>query len=257
MRRREFLTGVAASLAMGQVAVAGSPKKVCLLSVGNSSYAAVKPLNNPTRDAQLVADTFRKLVPLISTVEAGLIIDGTRQDILERAEWVRQRGGTCVMYYAGHGVQIGEDNYLIPVDMDPVWSEADFKKHAVTVFDIVEAYAGHPEQSFVLLLDACRTNPLTFDWASSSKGLAAPRALPNRVAISYSCQPGRTTLDGTPGSDSYYAIALSQILARNPTVSLGELFRGLQEQVSAATRGEQVPWFTSTISPDHRVIAPT
>jgi tetratricopeptide (TPR) repeat protein len=131
------------------------PRKVALI-VGNGAYKNVTPLDNPPRDARLIADTLRGLGFTTVTLAPDLTRDkffaalhafGTEA---EKADW-------AVVYYAGHGMEIGGVNYLIPVDAK-LAADRDAETQAVALEQVIAAVSGARKLRLVLL-DACRDNP--------------------------------------------------------------------------------------------------
>src|SRR6185312_17153781 len=131
------------------------PRKVALI-IGNGGYKNVQPLPNPPRDAKLIASTFRE----IGFATVTLAPDLTRDKFFavlhefgveaEKADW-------AVVYYAGHGMEIGGVNYLIPVDAR-LKADSDAETQAVALVQVIAAVAGARKLRLVML-DACRDNP--------------------------------------------------------------------------------------------------
>ena len=138
------------------------PRKVALI-VGNGAYKNVAPLANPPRDAKLIASTFRDLGFATVTLAPDLTRDKFFAALhefgveAEKADW-------AVVYYAGHGMEIGGVNYLIPVDAR-LEADRDAETQAVALEQVIAAVSGARKLRLVML-DACRDNPVRKDHAA-------------------------------------------------------------------------------------------
>ena len=148
---------VVAGLLLGsQAAVAES--RVALV-IGQSAYRAVTPLPNPANDAkavtQLLGDAGFEVMEA-----ADLSQNDLRRAVGDFAAKIAQKGPDTValMFYAGHGLQVDGENFLMPVDIDPK-READIPLQAVRLNDVLNTLTSVPSKSRIILLDACRNNP--------------------------------------------------------------------------------------------------
>jgi uncharacterized caspase-like protein len=244
-------------------------ESVHLLAIGVKKYEAFNSLPNPGIDAELVARAFRK-VTTVKQVSARLIMDGTRDEVFQAADYGRRVSGrgSIIMFFAGHGVQVEGRSYLVPPDCT-YWSTVDdVKREGIDVGKLIEAYSMAAGSSFMLFLDACRNNPFTdAAWASEGRGLSAPVAedastgaanewvLPKNVAVSYSTQPGMVASDGPIGQHSDYARAFASILENNFSITYRTLVDELSRRVVEASKGEQVPWFTANLDIDRPILS--
>lgn len=224
----------APSLADGRVA----------LVIANSDYGEIGRLKNPVNDGRLLAKT---LEALGFTVD--LVLDGD-QKAMKRAVktfGTKLRGsgleGIGLFYYAGHGLQVGGENYLIPVDAQ-IDSEGDVEIEAVAAGSILSQmqYAGNAVN--LVFLDACRNNPLTRGFRSVERGLARVEA-PRGSFVGYSTAPGEVATDGD-GDNSPYAIALAEELSK-PGISVDTAHRNVRSRVLAQTNELQTPWDSSSL----------
>ncbi|MGZ3322835.1 MAG: caspase family protein, partial [Xanthobacteraceae bacterium] len=148
---------IAAGILLGSQA-AFAENRVALV-IGQSAYRAVTALPNPANDAkamsQLLADAGFDV-----TSAADLSQNEMRQRVGEFAAKVAAKGPDTValVFYAGHGLQIDGENFLVPVDVDPK-READIPLQAVRLNDILNTLTSVPSKMRILLLDACRNNP--------------------------------------------------------------------------------------------------
>jgi uncharacterized caspase-like protein len=216
------------------------------LVVGNGDYAAeIGKLKNPTSDAQMVADTLTGL-----GFEVALVTDADqkamKRAIREFGQKLRATGpnGIGLFYYAGHGVQVDGENFLLPVGAE-IQAEGDVELEAVSASSILSQmqFAGNAVN--LVFLDACRNNPLTRSFRSGSRGLARVDA-PRGSFVGYSTAPGDVSVDGE-SSNSPYALALVEEL-NTPGISIEEAHRAVRGKVLAATNQRQTPWDSSSLT---------
>lgn len=235
-----------AAILVCALALPATAEKRVALVIGNGKYGgSIGPLTNPPNDATLMAD---KLTAL--GFEVIKLVNGD-QKAMKRAistfgEKLVRAGPDAVglFFYAGHGVQIGGENYLIPVGAE-ITKEADADIEAVSANGILSQmeYAGNRVN--IVLLDACRNNPLTRSFRGGDRGLARMDA-PKGTFVGYSTAPGEVAADGD-GKNSPYVAALSQELGQ-PGVPLEETFRNVRVRVMAETKEQQVPWDSSSLT---------
>lgn len=224
-------------------------KKRIALVVGNSKYQSGSKLQNPENDAKAIS---QKLTGLGFTVIER--IDANQGDL--RAA-VAQFGSSvqsqdfevALFYYAGHGIQVAGKNYLMPVDISPQ-SEMELKVLAVSADEILDQMAATDENSQrtnIMILDACRDNPLSRTWTRSSgaKGLAGMSAPPGTL-ITFSTKPGSTALDGD-GKNSPYTSELLKALDV-PDLRLEDIFRTVRVRVMELTNRQQIPMENSLLT---------
>jgi formylglycine-generating enzyme required for sulfatase activity/uncharacterized caspase-like protein len=231
-------------------------KRVALV-IGNSSYRSVARLDNPRNDAELLADTLRSLGFLLVGGGAQLDLDKPAFDRMVQAFGEQLSGAEVgLFYYAGHGVQVRGENYLIPVDANPT-KEADVDFQMLDTNLVLRQMEGAGTRLNIVILDACRNNPfggrgLAVDRAREAEntrlrdtagGLAQMQA-PEGTLISFATQPGRVAQDGIDGH-SPYSKALADIL-RKPGVGIFDTFNQVGLEVKRATRGTQQPWVSSS-----------
>jgi len=219
------------------------------LVIGNAEYADAMKLANPANDAALIGGTLRKL-----GFDVILVTDA-KQKQLQRAivdfgDRLAAAGPNAVglFYYAGHGVQLEGQNYLVPTDAD-ISREVDVEIDGVSADLVLKqmAYAG--SRVNIVILDACRNNPLTPDFRSAAaaavEGFAEIRTKPKGTFIAYSTAPGEVAVDGNDGH-SPFAKALAGAMQR-PGLDLPEVFQQVRQDVLAATDDRQTPWDSSSL----------
>lgn len=219
-------------------------EKVALV-IGNGLYETVGTLPNATNDA---ADMAAKLKELGFTLYGGT--DLTRTETLAAVDEFSkalQPEDLALFFYAGHGAQIGTENYIIPVDAK-VQDEVGLTEASVRLQTILRTMELRADRRIVIL-DACRNNPFVEQLASRSAG-ATPRGLARVEAgvgsyIAFSTQPGNVALDGT-GRNSPFTTALLQHMGE-PGEDIHAMMRRVRADVVAATGQTQVPWENSSL----------
>ncbi|RVU39491.1 caspase family protein [Hwanghaeella grinnelliae] len=214
------------------------------LVIGNGGYQDA-PLENPVNDAALIADNLKSLGFRVFR-HIDLDQRGMRRAVSDFGLAVEEAGEQSVslVYYAGHGVQIEGENYLIPVGAQ-IRHERDVPIEAVSANDILESL-GHTRTSLnIVVLDACRNNPYARSFRSGSRGLARMDA-PQGTLLAYSTSPGSTAADGR-GRNSPYALSLASAM-NQPGLSIEEVFKRTRIAVMERTDAEQVPWESSSLT---------
>lgn len=235
------------------LAVPALAEKRAALVIGNASYAHAGVLANPANDARDIAAALKELG---FTVILGLDLDKPGFDAKVRDfSQVLADADTAVFFYAGHGLQVAGQNYLVPVDAD-LASERDLDFQTVSLdFILKQMELARDGKTNIVFLDACRDNPLARNLARSmgtrsaslGKGLAEVKTGVGTF-VAYSTQPGNVALDGT-GRNSPFAAALTQGI-REPGRNLTAMMIGVRKQVLTETKGKQVPWDHSALLGD-------
>jgi uncharacterized caspase-like protein len=217
------------------------------LVIGNSAYQSVSPLINPANDAKAMGELLTA-AGFEVVAAPDLTQESMRRAIGDFAGKVGAKGRDTValVYYAGHGVQVDGENFLVPVDAR-VEREADVPLQAVRLADLMNALAAVPSKTRIVLLDACRDNPFSEIHKTTGKGLAIVDA-PAGSLVSYATAPGGTAEDGA-GADSPYTGALTKI-ARQPGLPLEQALKRVRLAVHQTTDGRQTPWESSSLTSD-------
>jgi len=237
-----------------QAAAATTGRRVALV-IGNGSYAHVTALPNPTNDARAIAKNLRDIG---FAVTEGINLDrndmqSTIHDFLREAA----QSQIAVVYYAGHGVQIDGRNYLVPVDIE--FKAGGRITDAMVDMDTITAGLDDQIRTNILILDACRNNPMGPQVASAGpsrgieggSGLAAPATLGAGstlgagTLIAFATAPGKIALDGQ-GNNSPFSAALSRHIG-TPGLEVQQMLTRVRAEVVAATKGKQVPWSNSSL----------
>lgn len=222
---------------------AATERRVALV-VGNSRYEHVSPLENPAKDAALVAMTLKSLGFSIVGDTAQLDLDKNALDIaIQRFGTDVQGAEVAMFYYAGHGVQVGGSNYIVPVGANPT-READVDFQMTNLDLVLKQMQDAGTRLNLVVLDACRNNPFGGRALRSSEaGLAQIRA-PEGTLISYATQPGNVASDGSDGH-SPYTRALADTM-RRPGLDIFQTFNQIGLLVKRSTAGAQQPWVSSS-----------
>ncbi|MGQ0675796.1 MAG: SUMF1/EgtB/PvdO family nonheme iron enzyme [Rhodospirillales bacterium] len=240
MRYGLLAVAVAAGLSVALPVFAQPAEKRVALVIGNGKYQHIGRLANPVNDARVIAQALQK-------TGFTLIGGGPQLDLdkpaMERAlrGFGRELGPDVVglFYYAGHGIAVRDVNYLVPVEANPQ-READVDFELIDTRLVLRQMADANNRLNILILDACRNNPLAGrGFRSSGAGLAKMDA-PTGTLIHYATAPGKVAADGA-GANSPYTAALAETMLR-PGLGVFDVFNQVGLKVSQQTRREQEPW---------------
>lgn len=244
MIRIHHLTILAAALMLlfAQAAFnpAGAVERRIALVIGNGAYETA-PLANPVNDARDMAGLLEGLG--FSVVRAIDVDRRTMRDrIRDFGDRIR-RGGVALFYYAGHGIQVDGENYLVPVRAR-VFSEDEVEDECLRVSSVLRKMETAGNRLNIVILDACRNNPFGRRFRAMSRGLARMDA-PAGSILAYATAPGSTAADGEGENGLYTSRLLAHM--RKPGLEIGQLFRKVRADVMAATGEQQVPWESSSL----------
>jgi hypothetical protein len=226
------------------------------LVIGNSAYTHVRALPNPTNDARSIAKSLRDIGFVVTE---GSDLDRTAMQTTIR-DFLREaaRAQIVVVYYAGHGIQVDGRNYLVPVDLQ--FRAGSGMTDTMMDMDTIMAGLDDQVRTNILILDACRNNPMAPKVASTgpardikagSSGLAAPitlgagATLGAGTLIAFATAPGQVALDGE-GPNSPFSAALTRHIV-TPGLEVQQMLTRVRAEVVAATKGKQVPWSNSSL----------
>jgi caspase domain-containing protein len=217
------------------------------LVIGNSAYQTVPALPNPANDARAITE-FLKSAGFEVTSVNNLTLSDMRQAISQFADTLAGKGSEAVaaVYYAGHGLQVDGENFLVPIDANIV-READVPLQALRLVDLMNSLAAIPSKSRIVMLDACRNNPFSEINKVTGRGLAIVDAPPGTI-ISYATSPGSEALDGD-GSNSPYTTAILAA-AKEQGLPIEQAFKRVRYAVNSATNKQQLPWESSSLTSD-------
>ena len=234
------------SLMLGLLTPSALAEPRLALVIGNSNYGKeTGRLPNPANDAALMAATLGKL-----GFKVTKLIDADQKQmkraIADFGSALTAAGPDAagLFFYAGHGVQIAGENYLIPLKAE-IRKEADAELEAVPANWVLKQMEFAGNRINIIILDACRNNPLPRSMRGASRGLARMDA-PKGSFIAYSTAPGETAADGE-GKNSPYTEALAKAMLV-PGVAIEETFRNARVDVLNRTGDQQVPWDSSSLT---------
>jgi len=250
MKRLFFTLVFAGALAINctvgsaaQAAGSGSDRRVALV-VGNANYP-YQPLRNPVNDARAMSATLQSV-----GFEVTLVENATRanmqQAILDFGETLKD-GGVGLFYYAGHGLQVRGNNYLVPID-ENIRSEASVRFEAIVLDAVLEEMSQpRPNRTNIVILDACRNNPYASRYGGSGAGLALVDA-PVDFLVGYATAPGAIAMDGDTDNGLYTSEIIKAMSL--PDLKIEDMFKRVRAEVSRKTRHAQVPWEASSLLRD-------
>jgi uncharacterized caspase-like protein len=153
---------------------------------------------------------------------------------------------TAMFYFSGHGLQVNGRNYLLPLGSH-IKTESDIEIECVDAYRILGKMESSGERVNLVVLDACRNNPLARMFRGLSRGLARMDA-PKGSLIAYSTAPGDVAEDGF-GQNSPYTEALKRHM-RAPGMNIEIMFKQVRKDVIASTGGRQIPWEATSLIGD-------
>jgi len=229
---------------------AHADRRVALV-IGNSEYRELPALKNPDKDADDVSNTFR-----LAGFDVFMAKDVTRLQFEEKfRNYLAAADGAdlAVVYYSGHGFQIGGENFLVPVDAS-LKDAADMEVQAIKLDDLLEQLRSKSKIQMIIL-DACRNNPFPRKdyWlrdqliVSGGSGLAQVTGSQNAL-IAFATAPGAVAYDGS-GNASPFSSAFSR-RALTPNEEIQSVMAAVRRDVVKATNGRQVPWESSSLIDD-------
>ncbi len=234
---------------------ADDDKRVALV-IGNAAYGSGAALANPINDAEAVAATLEK----IGFDSVQLAVDATRFDLesaLDQFSKTARGSDMALIYYAGHGIQIESENYILPVDVIPE-TRRDIQK-LVPMKELL-AEVGQASRLGVIVLDACRNNPFIANLGGVvgrglvRKGLAFPETGANNTLIAYATESNAVALDALPGSrHSPYTSALLQHM-EEPNLDIRLMLGRVRDTVLEQTDGGQKPFFYGSVGGDRLML---
>ena len=244
--------GIASGAANAASELANARPKIALV-MGNSNYAHVPKLPNPEKDANAMADFLAK-AGFDVTRANNLTLNQMHRTLRDFVDKVAAAGpdADVVVEYDGHGAQSEGENYLIPVDAQ-ITREADLPIVAMRLNDVMNILSSVPMHNFVGILNACRNNPFSAINKIGGPGLAIADTRKNSI-LAYATAPGATALDGD-GDHSPFTFAMLKVAA-TPGLPVEQVFKRVRLEVNTATKGEQTPWDSSSLTRDFYFIPP-
>lgn len=218
------------------------PRNRLAIVIGNTAYQSTRleRLTNAVNDATRLADSLKRL-NFDVLVGTDLSTEGFAK-LFQEADAKLAATSAVLIFYAGHGVQLQGENYLLPIDTPDPENLEKLTAGAVKLNDVIARFASRDRQTFVFL-DACRNNPLT-GGADVSNGLAQVEVGENTF-VAFATQPGNVTVDGS-GDNSPFTTALLKSV-EIPGLSISDMMIRVRNETEALTLGRQVPWDQSNL----------
>jgi hypothetical protein len=249
MNRRGFTLGlgVVAALAGFAVPALAAGRRVALV-IGNSAYRNVPTLPNPANDAGDIAAAMKRLGFAVTVIINGTF-DEMRRGLIALGRDA-EGADMAAVYFAGHGMEVSGENWLIPVDAE-LKKDTDAANEAVSLQSVILQVSNTASLGLVIL-DACRNNPFAAKMhrslalrAAAGGGLGRIEPVGN-VLVAYAARDGTVALDGD-GRNSPFTTALLQNIEQ-PGVEVTFMFRNVRDDVMEATGNGQQPFVYGSLS---------
>jgi hypothetical protein len=217
------------------------------LVIGNSAYQSFSSLVNPVNDA---ADMTKTLQGFGFDVETLLNANQRSIDeaIARFSTKLNHKEAIGLFYYAGHGIQVDGRNYLIPLGAN-IRNAADVRYEAVDAGRVLSHMEFAKNNLNLMILDACRDNPLPGSSRAATRGLAKMSA-PEGAMILYAASPGQKAIDGEDGSRNGLFTAKLLEVMNQPGLDVYDIFRKTAQAVNTVSKSEQTPYIEGVILGD-------
>ncbi len=225
-----------------RVAQASVGDRVALV-IGNASYPDDnKKLTQPINDAQALAEELRRSG--FEVIEGKDLTKQKLEAALKNFYSKIKPGSAALFFFSGYGIQAGKQSYLIPIDAQ-IWLEGEVKRDGVTVESILNNMNEAGAATKIVIIDAARRNPFERRFRGFSAGLASLN-VPRGTLAMYSAEPDRPANE----SDGENSLFVSELLKemRSPGSNAETVFRNTRMGVSSASRNEQVPFVSSSLT---------
>ncbi|UPK35920.1 caspase family protein [Bradyrhizobium sp. 186] len=217
------------------------------LVIGNGAYEKVPELPNPTRDAADIGRALERLDFKVTQVK-----NATAQEMRKAVVGFgrsAEEADIAVVFYAGHGMEVGGENWLIPISAE-LRSDVDIESEAISLRS-VSLQVSKARKLGLIILDACRNNPFAAKMKRSVSTRAVARGLAptepsDNVLIAYAARDGTTASDGDGRNSPFTASLLRHI--ETPGLEISFLFRRVRDDVMTATKREQQPFVYGSLS---------
>jgi formylglycine-generating enzyme required for sulfatase activity len=217
-----------------------SERRVALV-IGNAAYRHTAPLKNPVNDAQDIARVLKDL-----QFQVQLKTDATLETMADAIFTFGEQlkgGGVGLFYYAGHGMQVKGENYLLPIDAN-IGREDEVKRKTINAREVLDKMDEAKSHLNLVFLDACRNNPFPRNVRAVSRGLADMIAASGTLLV-FATTPDNVAEDGSGRNGTYTKHLLRYIT--QPGLEVGMLLRRVRTAVKDETGGRQVPWENGSI----------
>lgn len=218
------------------------------LVIGNSDYKHMAPLVNPKNDAADMCNTLRALGFETMCYENQRTKREMKDVVIRFTEKVAANHGVALFFYAGHGMQVGGENYLIPSGAE-LRSDADVEDESMNVNYLMAQLDRSKNPFNIVILDACRNDPISRGSRSAGRGLASMDHLPVGSVIIFATAPGKAAADGNGRNGLFTKHLLANMNA--PGLSLEEMIKQVSRGVMAESSKfgvSQSPWWNSSFT---------
>ena len=209
--------------------------KTLAFVIGNNNYYEGAQLRNAINDAESIAQVFERL-----TYDVHKHLDCKSNDysqIIDRFKDLLKDYEASIFYYAGHGFEVGGENYLASIDCQVLnSSKGDCNRTCIRLSELLDIYRDYPDKLNIVIIDACRQ---TIRRGGGNQ--FTPMQAPQGTLIAFSTSPNECAQDGGGNGHSVYTNALLQYIGRE-YLSVEDLFKKVRKTVYNLTEGAQVPW---------------
>ncbi len=241
--------GAALALPSAQAMAQTEDGRRVALVIGNQEYQYVTPLENPVTDTTEIARILRE-----ADFDVTIGTDLNKKDleqVVRRFLRELNDGDTALFYYSGHALQVGESNFILPVDAK-LSSQYDLEFESLKVSHLLD-YMKAASSLQIVMLDACRDNPFeiaSLFWGEEEYSLGKTRGLrriPNKLGtfISYATRPGQVAYDGKGPMSPFTSSVVENAL--DPALEIKDLMTKVRDDVVRKTGGQQIPYEDSTL----------
>jgi len=259
---RVGLIGLPVGFALAVAPAVGSTgeedgRRVALV-IGNQDYKYVEPLVNPLNDTREISKMLREAD---FDVTVGMNLSKKElEKVVRRFLRELNDGDTALFYYSGHALQVGESNFLLPVDAK-LATQYDLEFESLKVSHLLD-YMKAASSLQIVMLDACRDNPFEIGslfWGEQEYALGKTRGLrriPNKLGsfISYATRPGQVAYDGEGPLSPFTSSVVGHAL--DPNLEIKELMTKVRDEVVRKTGGQQIPYEDSTLVTNFYFVPP-
>ena len=239
-----FLPFQGINQAIAQNSLNTQQQKRIALVIGNANYQVGNgKLDTPLNDAMDMTAALKEL-----GFEVILLKDSSKREMDDALDQFSQRirqGYVGLFYYAGHGMQVEGENYLIPVNAQ-IKAEKDVEYESIPLGKILGRMESAGNQINIVILDACRDNPFRKFSRSSSRGLTTPVQTASGTLIAFATAPGKVASDGTGRNGLFTSYLLKYI--KTPNLDVDLMLRQVRSNVAKDTKNYQVPWNSSSLT---------
>jgi len=237
-----FIAGIAGSAQADDPAIQDHEARVALV-IGNADYPS-RALANPVNDVRAMAETLRHLGFKVRIRENASQRDMKRA-IVDFGNELSSVRGVGLFYYAGHGLQLNNENFLIPVDAN-IAKPADVPVETVALQEVLGQMKDAHTRLNIVILDACRNDPFSRRFRGQAGLGLAVVAAPTGTIIAYATAPGEVAADGD-GRNGLYTSELINAMAL-PYLTIEDVFKRVRSNVQKISNFEQVPWENTSLT---------